>query len=128
MAGRQAKALSSNHLNVLLLFAACTRNPLRNRLIVLLSAKAGLRAGEIANLTWDMVTDGNGQVGNVIVLHDAAAKKGSGRSIPIHPDIAIALKAWRLVAGSSELLRRGGHPSKDAGHRVLHLGFQFCTR
>ena len=29
-------------------FASCTRNPLRNRVIVLLSAKAGLRAHEIA--------------------------------------------------------------------------------
>jgi integrase/recombinase XerD len=74
MAGRQAKVLSSDHLNDLLLFADCTRNPLRNRLIVLLSAKAGLRAGEIANLTWDMVTDGNGRVGTIIELRDCAAK------------------------------------------------------
>jgi len=111
MAGRQAKILSSDHLNDLLLFADCTRNPLRNRLIVLLSAKAGLRAGEIANLTWDMVTDGNGEVGNVIELHDAAAKKGSGRSVPIHPDLAIAFMAWRQVAGPSEFVissQRGG--------------------
>jgi integrase len=34
----------------------------RDRLIVLLAAKAGLRAGEIANLTWDMAVDGNGQI------------------------------------------------------------------
>ena len=88
MAGRQAKILSSDHLNDLLLFADCTRNPMRNRLIVLLSAKAGLRAGEIANLTWDMVADGSGRVGGLIELRDHAAKKGSGRSIPIHPDLA----------------------------------------
>jgi len=111
MAGRQAKILSSDHLNDLLLFAASTRKSLRNRLIVLLSAKAGLRAGEIANLTWDMVADGNGRVGNVIELHDTAAKKGSGRSIPIHPDLAVALMAWRQVAGPSEVVissQRGG--------------------
>jgi hypothetical protein len=36
--------------------------------IVLLSAKAGLRAGEIAALTWDMVLDPQGQVGSVIEL------------------------------------------------------------
>jgi integrase len=111
MAGRQAKILSSDHLNDLLLFAASTRNSLRNRLIVLLSAKAGLRTGVVANLTWDMVTDGNGQVGNVIELHDAAAKKGTGRSIPIHPDLAVALMAWRRVAGPAEFVissQRGG--------------------
>lgn len=111
MAGRQAKTLSSDHLNDLLLFADSTRNPLRNRLIVLLSVKAGLRAGEIANLTWDMVLDGSGQIGGVIELRDCAAKKGSGRTLPIHPDLVAALNAWRQVARSSEFVipsQRGG--------------------
>jgi hypothetical protein len=49
MAGKQAKILSVSDVNDLLVFAACTRHPIRNRVIVLLSAKAGLRAGEIAN-------------------------------------------------------------------------------
>jgi Protein of unknown function (DUF3768) len=46
MPRRQAKTLSSADVNDLLVFASCTRNPLRNRVVVLLSAKAGLRAGE----------------------------------------------------------------------------------
>lgn len=45
---------------------------MRNRVIVLLSAKAGLRAGEIANLTWDMVVDATGRVNGVIELRDRA--------------------------------------------------------
>jgi len=53
MSGKQAKILSVSGVNDLLVFADCTRHPIRNRVIVLLSAKAGLRAGEIANLTWD---------------------------------------------------------------------------
>jgi len=57
MAGRQAKILSDNTCNDLLLFAATTRYPARNRLMALLSLKAGLWAGEIANLTWEMVLD-----------------------------------------------------------------------
>lgn len=111
MAGRQAKTLSADHLSDLLVFAGCTRTPLRNRLIVLLSVKAGLRAGEIANLTWDMVVDGAGQIGSVIALRDCAAKKGSGRSIPIHPDLAAALMAWRLAKPRSHYVtqsQRGG--------------------
>ena len=87
MLGRQAKTLSSADVNDLLVFASCTRNPLRNRVIVLLSAKAGLRAGEIANLTWDMVLGPTGQISGIIELRDTAAKKGSGRVIPIHPDL-----------------------------------------
>jgi hypothetical protein len=54
MPGKRAKILSAADVADLLVFASCTRNPQRNSVIVLLSAKAGLRAGEIANLsgTW----------------------------------------------------------------------------
>jgi len=50
MPGKQAKILSTSDVHDLLIFATCTRHPLRNRVIVLLAAKAGLRAGEIASL------------------------------------------------------------------------------
>jgi integrase len=42
-------AYVEDDLQDLLVYASATRNPIRNRVIVLLSAKAGLRAGEIAN-------------------------------------------------------------------------------
>src|SRR5258708_427009 len=87
MLGKQAKILSPADVADLLTFADCTRNPIRNRVIVLLSAKAGMRACEIANLTWDMVVNASGQVSNIIELRDHAAKKSSGRLIPMHPDI-----------------------------------------
>jgi integrase/recombinase XerD len=102
MPGRQAKVLSPADVNDLVVFASCTRNPLRNRVIVLLSAKAGLRAGEIANLTWDMVLGPTGQISGTIELRDTAAKKGSGRVIPIHPDLGCALENLRRVAAQSE--------------------------
>ena len=92
-------------------FAERTRNPIRNRVIVLLSAKAGRRAGEIANLTWDMVVDAGGQISNVIELRDHAAKKGSGRLIPMHAGLAEALSVWRQTSsGSGHVVRsvRGG--------------------
>src|SRR6266478_5119887 len=101
MPGRQAKILSSADVNDLLVYASCTRRPLRNAVMVLLSAKAGLRAGEIANLTWDMVLNGGGQISGLIELADAAAKKCSGRSIPVHPDLAAALTAWQQIAPAS---------------------------
>ena len=62
---------------------------------MLLSLKAGLRAGEIAKLTWDMVVGPTGEIGTVIELRDCAAKKNSGRLIPIHPSLRAALAAWR---------------------------------
>jgi len=111
MAGKQAKILSVSNVNDLLVFASCTRLPLRNRVIVLLAAKAGLRAGEIAKLTWDMVLDPTGGVGSVIELRDHAAKNGSGRLIPMHPDLRHALAAYRtLSTGIGPVIRseRGG--------------------
>jgi integrase len=99
MAGRQAKILHDQQINDLLVFASTTRNPLRNKLIVLLSVKAGLRAGEIAGLTWEMVLDPTGEVGQAVELHDCVAKKNSGRRIPIHPDLQTALTAWCLLTG-----------------------------
>jgi integrase len=72
MPGRRAKILSVADVGDLLAFASCTRHPLRNAVMVLLSAKAGLRAAEIANLTWDMVVDGSGQIGGLIELTEKA--------------------------------------------------------
>jgi integrase len=101
MAGRQAKILSDQQLECLLVFASTTRNPRRNHLILLLSLKAGLRAGEIAKLTWDMVVGPTGEIGHVIELRDCAAKKKSGRLIPIHPSLRTALAAWRKMTNGS---------------------------
>ncbi len=98
MFGKQAKILSEDDLEDLLVYASATRQPLRNRVLVLLSAKAGLRAGEIANLTWDMVVGPNGAVGTAIELRDHAAKKRSGRLIPLHKDLRDALVSWRGIA------------------------------
>jgi integrase/recombinase XerD len=97
MPGKQAKVLSKDDLQDLLVYASATRNPIRNRVIVLLSAKAGLRAGEIANLTWDMVVEPNGTIGTVLELRDHAAKKRSGRMLPLHKDLRDALASWRGV-------------------------------
>jgi integrase len=111
MAGKQAKILSDQQTRSLLVFASATRNPRRNHLILLLSLKAGLRAGEIAKLTWDMVVGPTGEIASVIELRDCAAKKKSGRLIPIHPSLRSALAAWRKMStGAGPIIRseRGG--------------------
>ena len=111
MPGKQAKILSGDNCGDLLVFASTTRHPVRNRLIVLLSVKAGLRAAEIANLAWEMVLTPTGDIGPAIELHDRAAKKSGGRLIPIHPELADALRDWRdqiEAAGPIILSERGG--------------------
>jgi integrase/recombinase XerD len=76
MCGKQAKTLSDNNLEGLLLFAETTRHPFRNKVIVLLSAKAGLRAGEIARLTWAMVTDPTGAIGTALSSRQEEERPG----------------------------------------------------
>jgi integrase len=135
MPGRRAKILSPADVNDLLIFASCTRNPLRNRVLVLLSAKAGLRASEIANLTWDMVVGPTGQINGIIELRDHAAKNGRGRVIPIHPELGAALIALRKVSMQSEYIAtsaRGG-PMTALGIVVWfnrafkNIGLQGCS-
>jgi integrase len=103
MSGKQAKILAANHIDDLLLFADTTRYPVRDRVIVLLSVKAGLRAAEIANLTWDMVLDPEGGVCTSLELRDSAAKMGHGRVIPLHSDLRVALTALnKAVSGGQQ--------------------------
>ena len=95
MIGKRAKILAQAQVEDLLFFAQQTRHPIRNQVIVLLSLKAGLRAGEIANLAWDMVVDPTGEIATTLELRDHVAKKGSGRVIPVHPDLREALRQLR---------------------------------
>ena len=113
MPGRQAKTLSAAVLTRAMRVINRGRTPTRDRVMLMLSIRAGLRAGEIAGLTWSMVIDSRGRIGRSIELTDAVAKMGSGRRIPIHPELREALadlKPKRCEA--SEPIcpsTRGGH-------------------
>jgi len=135
MAGKQAKILTDDHVDKLLRFASTSRYPDRNRLMVLLSVKAGLRAAEIANLTWDMVVDGSGRVGPTIELRDWAAKKRSGRTIPLNATLKTALWQWRrsqTPTGPVIKSERGG-PMRSLSIvnwfavAYAHLGLNGCS-
>jgi integrase/recombinase XerD len=93
--GKQAKTVSKGQVEAILGYLAKTRHPTRNRLIFLLSAKAGLRAKEIARLTWRMVNDSQGEVGWAICLQDSASKGKSGRMIPLNDEVRDALIEYR---------------------------------
>ena len=91
---KQAKTLTKPQMDAVLAYLTSTRQPQRNRLIFLLSVKAGLRAKEIASLKWSMVTDAEGQLTDTIQLTNDASKGNSGRVIPINKDLRAALVAW----------------------------------
>ncbi len=92
--GKQAKILTPKQEALLLHHLSTTRYPARDRVMFLLSLKAGLRAKEIASLTWAMVTDAEGQVDDALHLINQASKgKGGGRTIPLHRGLRDALQA-----------------------------------
>ena len=97
MAGRQAKVLTVAQSKTVLTHLSGTRSPERNTVMFLLSAKAGLRAKEISMVTWSMVMSADGTIGDTLHLEDRAAKKGSGRLVPLHRDLRAALvELYRL--------------------------------
>lgn len=111
MAGKQAKLLTDEQQKLLLAHVSTKRHPHRDRVLILLSFKAGLRAAEIAKLTWEMVLDPSGAIGDGIEVRDEIAKKGGGRIIPIHPELKSALAAWKpRTTGRGPVIRsqRGG--------------------
>lgn len=82
--GKQAKILTKKQTDQLMWYVSTLRHPLRNTVIVMLSVKAGLRAKEIAALTWSMVTDADGYISDSIHLTDKASKGRSGRIVPLN--------------------------------------------
>jgi integrase/recombinase XerD len=95
---KQAKTLSKGQVEAVLGYLAKTRWPTRNRLIFLLSAKAGLRAKEIAHLTWLMTNDSQGEIGRTLCL--LASKGKSGRMIPLGDELREALIQYRNEVNS----------------------------
>ena len=135
--GKQAKTLSKGQVDAVLGYMAKTRWPTRNRLIFLLSVKAGLRAKEIASLSWRMVTDAGGQIGQAIRLENRASKGQSGRVIPMNKEVRTALVEYSktvLMPDSPFLIE--SERSKGMSPQAIvnlfwrwyrHIGFDGCS-
>src|SRR5207237_880028 len=93
MIGQPAKVLRPGDVRHDLAWARRRRQGLRNQVMILLSVKAGLRAAEIAGVSWEMVNAPAANVGTTSELPASNAKWGSGRRIPLHPQLRKALSA-----------------------------------
>lgn len=135
MAGRQAKVLTPHNIRRMLAYAGRTAFPERDRVVILLAVKSGFRAAEIAKLTWPMVLDSRSRVSTQIELIDDIAKKRTGRRVPVHPDLRVALSALRQKTGSEgPVVRsaRGDHLRPNSlvnWFRAMfaELGLQGCS-
>lgn len=109
----RAKILDARQLDHLLHhIQATSQDPLRDYAIMLLSFRGGLRACEIAGLSWRDVTDARGKVGQSVTnpvtgeteifftVPNGIAKNGHGRSIPMHPALKATLEALYHAHGT----------------------------
>ena len=132
---KQAKTFTSRQTAHLQTFLQQTRYPERNQVIVLLSTKAGLRAKEIAGLTWDMLTDAEGNLGAAIHLRNEASKGRSGRVIPLNRDLWQALQELFQTRGASSFVITSERSQKTSPAVIVNLfagwyrtlGFQGCS-
>jgi integrase len=113
--GKQAKILSDAQIRAALAAIETRRYPARDRVMILFSVRAGLRAKEIALATWGMVTDAEGNVGDALHLSNGASKgKRGGRTVPLRAELRealIALKAIRNPDATDRVI----HSERDAG-------------
>lgn len=130
--GKTAKVLSDVQVRTLLRHVETeTKYPLRNRVVVLLSFKAGLRAKEIAMLRWEMVTDAEGSLIDALSLPNTASKgKHGGRVIPMHQEIKTALSTLyeherEHGRGTSEefvvVLKKGSDDAIPRANSIVYL-------
>lgn len=108
-----ARVLEPGDVRRLLAHTQGQRHHLRNKVIIMLSFKAGLRACEIGGLTWPMVLKTDGRIAQQIRVSRHIAKCGSGRNIPIHMDLKAALTDYHRSRGRPKdgpvvLSERGG--------------------
>jgi integrase len=135
MPGRQAKVVTPPMLKRMLAHVSHSAFPKRDRAMILLSVKAGLRACEIAGLDWSMVLDPQGRMSGTINVRDVIAKKRGGRRVPMHPDLRQALeKLARTTEPLGPVIRsyRGSHLKANSVVNWFvalfkELGFEGCS-
>ena len=118
---KQAKTLTKPQIKLITGLIQQTRYPVRNQVIFLLSVRAGLRAKEIASLTWDMVTDADGQLSASIHLRDVASKGRSGRIIPLNKELRRVLQALREDQNRSPYVITTERSDRTSASAIVNL-------
>ena len=135
MPGRQAKLITAHTLRRMMGHIRQSKDPARDRVMVLLSARAGLRAAEIAGLDWSMVLDARACIGDTIAIRDGIAKKQSGRKIPMHAALRAALRTLSRTGGTSGPVIRSARGGAMRANSIVNwfvalfaeLGIEGCS-
>ena len=137
MKRQPARVLEPADVRRLITHAKQRRHELRDKTIILLSFFAGLRACEIAGITWPMVLRTDGCIADHLSISKHIAKYGSGRRVPLHPDLQNALALHHRALGRPSdgaviKSERGGHMTPRSivnwFHRIYaELGLNGCS-
>jgi integrase len=136
--GKQAKTLTTAQQNAVLAYLSTTRHPLRNKVIFLLSIRAGLRAKEIASLTVGMTTNATGELDKIALQNIASKGKSGGRVIPLNKELKEALEKLLSAYGEVQPTDRviQSERSKSVSSQTIvnmfggwykELGFDGCS-
>ena len=120
--GKQAKTLNKAQIEMISASLRSNRNGLRNQTIFLVSVRAGLRAKEIAGLTWEMVLTPSGEISDCIHLTNRASKGISGgRIIPMHNSIHSNLRVLIDRLGPDGFVIRSERSKSVAPQMIVNL-------
>ena len=134
--GKQAKTLTEAQEKAVLAYLSVGANPKRNTVMFLLSVDAGLRAKEIASITWEMLTDAEGNLTDEIRLIDKASKGKSGGVVFISTRLKKALVEFaenhHTLRGPTISSNRGGAMTTQSVTNWFFtlykkLGFEGCS-
>ena len=133
--GKQAKTLTDKQMKFVLSYIADTRDPLRNKVMFLLSVDAALRACEIASVEWSMVCDADGELTDEIRLQDKSSKGRSGGVVYMSARLQDALAELKQQGDASGTIikAKSGKPFSAASMTnwfwLLYrdLGFEGCS-
>ena len=90
----QAKVLTEQEIKRVLAVIAAKRHADRNRIAVMLSLLAGMRAGEIAALRFSSVVDCDGEIRNLIRLSPDMTKGSKSRDVVVSQRLQRELKRY----------------------------------
>jgi integrase len=124
-------ALSPKELK-LALASLSGRYVLRDRALIMLGVRSGLRISELLAIKISQVWDGQKIVTRFYVNREATKGKHAGASIVMHPEAAQVLSCWIESGGLGDCpngylfpsQRQGGCLGRKSAWKVLHRAFQ----
>ena len=98
----QALTLNESEHQTFLAYLDTTRHPKRDKAIYLLTYRAGMRIGTVAQITLNDIIDTSGNLKKVVILRKSITKGGKTiRAYLSHPEVREALSAWIEERGAN---------------------------